>query len=635
LNEIKRQLAAEARLYAKIIIDKYAYLGQIYRAKAGFEAHEKRAKNQVRKVKFDYIACEGERIYLRIATTERAMFGWRSALPAGVRVADLVSDEFLIELSHACKRKVEAKADDFRKGAWLIVNRLEGVEGIPKLVSFEQTLKYLPSADFDNLWFVAGVGEHKKLRKVNFAKHPHALIAGSSGGGKSNALNVVLATLMRSTPPHQLKFLLIDLKRVEFSLYEDAPNLLKPIVYEPQRAIDELKAVVDEMEARYRLLQGEAKDATTWNKKHPDQFLPRIIIAIDEYAVLRVAVSQKIAEQARALVVDISARGRAVAIHVIVCTQLPNVKVIDNGIKVNMDLILSARTQNPAQSMVILGNGRAALLPDVPGRMIFSAGSTLEAIQSPFVSDDDVRQSVRIARGRSAGILLADGSPDMAALALYVATNNITSGRALLDLGITGAMWKDFKEIRAATPPQPPEPERSACISCGKVGAVICEDCLRGIHPPPPQRISDHILETRVSAKRGTILDKAIQQPTTEMFDLLAARLAWVLSESHWKYDLIIPTPDALSVSLALRVARHAERESAELIRVLLESETITEPERVSGRVIVLIDDIANGRMERCALALLGAGATAVYGLAVTGDVLTIDDIEEIRRKAK
>ncbi len=410
-HQLAKELEAETVVYERLIIDCWTRLGEAHLPRmADVSTNGKLPKKRrVQRVQFARRFTSPELIWYQIAINKRTLWGAsKQLLPQHVRVADLLSDETLFELGMACQRKVIAARDDARKGAWIIVNRLEGFDGVPLHVSFRDILPHFP-ADTSRGPILIGIGEHRKVHTVDLASHPHVLVGGSSGGGKSNMINLIIASLMRFSDPKLLKFVLIDLKRMEFGFYKDSPHLLRPVVFEPEEAIDVLKFMVSEVIRRSELLSGKAKELAEWNKRYPSQAMPRIILVIDEFAELMIASGRDVAQKVENHVTRVTNLGRAVGVHVIVATQRPAVSVIPNTIKVNMPLIISARVPNAAQSSVILGDASASRLPVLPGRMIYLSGSTRATLQTPHVQDEDVIESVRIARGRAQGIIRLQG----------------------------------------------------------------------------------------------------------------------------------------------------------------------------------------------------------------------------------
>jgi hypothetical protein len=408
-----KELAREARLYEQILIARWTQLGEAHLSRNADLATGGRPvhRPKIQHVKFERCFTTPERIYFKIAINKRrSIVGkLKNVLPYQVMVKDLLHPDTLHELSHACRRVVEGRHDDPRKGAWVIVNRLEGVDGIPAYVSFKDMLPHFP-ADVSKGPVCLGIGEHREPHMVSLATHPHILIGGTTQGGKSNWINAFIASLMRFCDPEELKFVLIDLKRMEFNLFEEAPHLMRPVVFDAEVAVQILTEMVDEVRRRIDLLSaGKAKELSAWNRKYPKRRMPRIVIVVDEFAELMVASGRKIAQQTAILTTRLTNLGRAVGIHLVIATQRPAVAVVPGAIKMNMPLIISARVPSHHQSTVILGVKDAALLPLHPGRMAYLSSSSVHAIQTAHCTEDDIVEAVRIARGRQARVIKLDG----------------------------------------------------------------------------------------------------------------------------------------------------------------------------------------------------------------------------------
>lgn len=401
---VKKALDHEANEFWQIIQDCYARLGHAYVPNKDYQNASGSRKGKVQKVRVERVLASldaPEIIYYKLSTQRKTYFGAKNALPYKTFVGDLISEDRLQELSWACQRVVTACYEDPRYGVWLRVHRLEGVGGLPTRVLFKDMLEHYPD-DMSAGTLILGVGAHRNIHTADLAKHPHILIAGSTGSGKSNMVNHLIASLMTFTDPKDLQFILIDLKRMEFKLFRKSGHLHRPVITEAQEAIEALNGLVEEIERRARLMEDtDVKEVGEWNERFPDQAQPRLICIIDEFAELRLASDKKISEEAARLVNRICNLGRAVGIHLIICTQRPARAVLGNEVKINMPLIIAGRTQSTAQSAVILDNGHAAGLPLVPGRMLYQSGSSEWEIQTPYIDQEDIKRAVRVSRAKA------------------------------------------------------------------------------------------------------------------------------------------------------------------------------------------------------------------------------------------
>jgi S-DNA-T family DNA segregation ATPase FtsK/SpoIIIE len=155
---------------------------------------------------------------------------------------------------------------------------------------------------------------------------PHLLVAGATGSGKSVGVNDFILSLMYQNTPSELKFLMVDPKQVELELYAGLPYLLAPIVFEPEKALKLLKRTEYEMEKRYGILKEQrVKNIDEYNKKNPKEKMFRIVFVIDELASMMLSKAKRDVENC---ITHISAKARAVGIHLIIATQRPSVDVI-------------------------------------------------------------------------------------------------------------------------------------------------------------------------------------------------------------------------------------------------------------------------------------------------------------------
>ncbi len=279
-------------------------------------------------------------------------------------------------------------------------------------VLFSQIINQAEYTDFSgSLPLVLGKGTVGEAVVVDLARMPHLLIAGSTGSGKSVALNAILISLLCKLSPDALKLILIDPKRLEFAAFTDIPHLLFPIVTSPAHAAPVLRWVVQEMEERYeKMAQCGARNITDYNMRillspaplrsagDPvvnDQIeknvgpLPYIVVMIDELADLMITAGRDIED----LITRITQMARAAGIHMIVATQRPSVDVITGLIKANFPSRISFRVASRIDSRTILDTmGADRLLGR--GDMLFldAATSQLRRVHGAYVSDKEIEQ---------------------------------------------------------------------------------------------------------------------------------------------------------------------------------------------------------------------------------------------------
>ncbi|WP_037940372.1 FtsK/SpoIIIE family DNA translocase [Sulfurospirillum arcachonense] len=230
---------------------------------------------------------------------------------------------------------------------------------------------------------------------TDLKKLPHLLIAGTTGSGKSVGINSMLLSLLYRNSPDTLKLLMIDPKMLEFSIYNDIPHLLTPVITKPKQAIIALANMVSEMERRYQIMsQSKTKNIENYNEKAKklglDPF-PYIVVIIDELADLMMNSGKEV----EFYIARLAQMARASGIHLIVATQRPSVDVVTGLIKANLPSRISYKVGSKIDSKVILdATGADSLLGR--GDMLFTppSSSGLIRLHAPFASEDEIEEIV-------------------------------------------------------------------------------------------------------------------------------------------------------------------------------------------------------------------------------------------------
>jgi hypothetical protein len=342
-----------------------------------------------------------DRIHYELLITEQNLFErwlgvWRSTLPYGVNVRDLISDETLENLSAACGRVVTYERSKASQNIFYVVSRLDSADGIPNKLLYDRVTDFYPQARHKATPWAAGVAKDRKIIWFDFEEFPHVLIAGASGGGKSNMLNQMLATFITMHSPDELRLVLVDNKGgIEFTAYTGVPHLLMPMVKHADDVPAALASVRSEMEKRLAAFEGVARDLQTFNAR-ASKPIPRIVMIIDEMATL-VGLGKTTQDIHRELRV-VSSQGRAVGINLIICTQHPSVDVLPGPIKTNFTLRVASKMPNHTASQVIIDSITAAHLPDIAGRMVFRRGGFEIIAQTPYIDDSAIARAVQFAK---------------------------------------------------------------------------------------------------------------------------------------------------------------------------------------------------------------------------------------------
>ncbi len=258
---------------------------------------------------------------------------------------------------------------------------------------------------------------------ADLARMPHLLVAGTTGSGKSVAVNTMLMSLLYKLSPEQCRFIMIDPKMLELSVYNDIPHLLSPVVTEPGKAVVALKWAVHEMEERYRAMskvgvrnidgynerirQAKAKgevlsrrvqtgfDADTGKPTYEEQpielvELPYIVIIVDEFADLMLVAGKEVENAIQRL----AQMARAAGLHIIMATQRPSVDVITGVIKANFPTRISFQVTSKIDSRTILGEGGAEQLLGMGDMLFMAGGGQIKRVHGPFASDEEVQDVV-------------------------------------------------------------------------------------------------------------------------------------------------------------------------------------------------------------------------------------------------
>jgi S-DNA-T family DNA segregation ATPase FtsK/SpoIIIE len=263
----------------------------------------------------------------------------------------------------------------------------------------------------------------------DLSKMPHLLIAGTTGSGKSVGLNAMILSILYSLRPDQCKFIMIDPKMLELSVYDEIPHLLTPVVTDPKKAIFSLKWLVNEMEKRYKIMSKiGVRNIESFNEKINEKklngeiivektqtgfdsqtgkpifeekrinfdSLPYIVVIIDEIADLMV-VSGKDVETC---IQRLSQMARAAGIHLIVATQRPSTDVITGTIKANFSNRISYQVATNIDSRTIIGDQGAEYLLGQGDMLYMSGAGNIRRVHGPFVSDNEVAKVVKFLKSQ-------------------------------------------------------------------------------------------------------------------------------------------------------------------------------------------------------------------------------------------
>ena len=339
------------------------------------------------------------------ATVERAEIGpsvtkYEVKPAVGVRVNRIsnLADDLALALA----------AKDVRIEAPIPGKSLVGIE-VPNseiaTVSFRELWEQSKTDPAKLLEIPLGKAVDGSARTFDLARMPHLLVAGSTGSGKSVAVNGIISSILMKARPDEVKFMMVDPKMVELSVYNDIPHLLIPVVTNPRKASRALQKVVDEMENRYELFSKVgARNIAGFNAKVAEYNtqsemkqvpLPLIVVIVDELADLMMVASKEVEDA----IIRLGQKARAAGIHMILATQRPSVDVISGLIKANVPSRVAFAVSSGTDSRTILDeNGAEKLLGR--GDMLFKPIDENHPIrlQGSFISDDDVERIVNFVK---------------------------------------------------------------------------------------------------------------------------------------------------------------------------------------------------------------------------------------------
>ena len=304
----------------------------------------------------------------------------------------------------------------------------------PEMVSMKSVIasKKFQESNFD-LAIVLGKTISNETYVVDLAKMPHLLVAGATGQGKSVGLNAIIASLLYKKHPSELKFVLIDPKKVELTLYSKLekhflaklPDMEEPIITDTQKVINTLTSLTIEMDSRYDLLKkAHVRNLKEYNAKfkerklnpeHGHRFMPYIVLIIDEFADLIMTAGREIETP----IARLAQLARAIGIHLIIATQRPTTNIITGVIKANFPARVAFRVTSMIDSRTILDSPGANQLIG-RGDMLISNGSDLIRVQCAFVDTPEIEKItdfISNQRGYTSAMLLpevpTEGSADL------------------------------------------------------------------------------------------------------------------------------------------------------------------------------------------------------------------------------
>ncbi|MBF0787178.1 MULTISPECIES: DNA translocase FtsK [unclassified Streptococcus] len=411
-DEEKQEVAEDVEIIEDIALDfkqkaRLAYklpsIDLLAPMKVKSQANEKKTVRQNIKVLEDTFASFGIKVVVERAEIGPSVTKYEVKPAVGVRVNRIsnLADDLALALA----------AKDVRIEAPIPGKSLVGIE-VPNsevaMVPFRELWEQAKTSPAKLLDIPLGKAVNGTVRSFDLARMPHLLVAGSTGSGKSVAVNGIIASILMKAGPDQVKFMMIDPKMVELSVYNDIPHLLIPVVTNPRKAARALQKVVDEMEKRYELfshlgvrnLEGYNTKVAEFNRDAEEKQipLPLIVVIVDELADLMMVASKEVEDA----IIRLGQKARAAGIHMILATQRPSVDVISGLIKANVPSRIAFAVSSGTDSRTILDeNGAEKLLGR--GDMLFKPIDENHPVrlQGSFISDDDVEAIVTFIKNQA------------------------------------------------------------------------------------------------------------------------------------------------------------------------------------------------------------------------------------------
>lgn len=357
----------------------------------GFSYVSKGANGEIKKlvkVRFDMAESSEDAHWLHVSND----------LPRGVSYAQLVRQDVVDDLGKSVGHKVNVRATD-EAGVWYIIERASGMMGIPTHVQIKDMWQGFPESA-SKLSIPLGMTNNRKKVYRDLDDMVHILVAGQTGGGKSNALAVIITTLITRNTPDELKLVLLDMKAgLEFQFYEGLPHLLAipdagdGIVEDPDKVYPTFRWLLN-VEAKRRMntiRNSNHRSIEDYNQRRKSGRLPRILVICDEWGIARLSEHGKDAETELAKSVMLL---RAVGIHIIVCTQTPTKEVIGMLVKSNLPTRIALGCSDISASVMICGDMSAVGMP--VGRCVLMPGH--QYVQIPYVSTEQIKETVQLVK---------------------------------------------------------------------------------------------------------------------------------------------------------------------------------------------------------------------------------------------
>jgi hypothetical protein len=394
-EKLTREMAEEANYYAKLIRTHWSRMGFVHR-------YTKGKKTITLVPTFERIIATPDTIQFKIAISRRGLVPGSvvNVLPYGIEAIELVSERVINELTGACERIFASPhiqySFGYLNGIWLILYRMGLTDGLLNFVSYQNVISRYDADRQHRFPLPLGVKVGRHINWVELVQHPHILVTGQTGSGKSKAIDMIISTLITHHTPREIRLILVDLKEgIELGKFASAPHTMGFVNDDLGKTARVLAQLEEERKRRVREIKRipGVVDVDQYNALVPENMrIPRIIVFFDEFGM--VATNKQWKNIIYDLVIQLVQLGRSSAIHLVIGAQTPFSDIVPSAIKAQITLAITGRQRGLGPALATSGNRDSSDLDKIPGRMLCDDGMDSYPVQMPYISPEEIKQAV-------------------------------------------------------------------------------------------------------------------------------------------------------------------------------------------------------------------------------------------------
>ena len=415
-EQLANEMLLEVSYFAQKIIQRWTALG--YREEIYIKG-----KRKLKKVAFEEAVYTEDEIQYKIRVSSLSLIGaTQHHLPEEVTAWNLVKPETLSELTVSCERPVgsphiENTIETFQNGAWVVVYREGLTDGLFDYIEYSKVIVKYDESNRHRFPVPVGVLRGRLVQWLYLDEHPHLMVNGISGSGKTNIIRIALITWTQYHSPDEIRIFIVDLKRGgDFRRFANVPHLAAPTMISIEQMAQAMPRLVALMYQRMDMFnQRSVRDIIEFNRNWPDERMQQIVVIIDECSAINSLADRQTADYIWRCMTLIATQARAAGIHLLLGTQQSFSDAIPKAVRDNITFILSGRQRTLAASMATSGTGVTKRLPKIRGRMWCDDGGDHFQIQTPFVPIGDEEAAVKVAMeyGQFSPLLLPAASDEI------------------------------------------------------------------------------------------------------------------------------------------------------------------------------------------------------------------------------